>query len=136
VRRAALVLGATAAGLAGVLSYRTPELTAPAVTVAAATAPATAPATATTRTLTGDAADTRWGPVQVSVQLEGDRIVGVTVLQSPAGNRRDVQINTRALPVLEAEALQAQSADVDVVSGATYTSEGYAQSLQSALDQR
>lgn len=123
------MLAATAAGLAGVLSYRTPELIAPAATVAAATAPST-------RTLTGQAADTRWGPVQVSVQLEGDRIVGVTVLQSPDGNRRDVQINTRALPVLEAEALEAQSADVDVVSGATYTSQGYATSLQSALDQR
>ena len=68
--------------------------------------------------------------------LTGDRITQVQVLESPNGNRRDVEIGSYALPRLQAQTLQVQSADVDVVSGATYTSEGYRTSLQSALDQR
>ncbi|WP_229690866.1 FMN-binding protein, partial [Sphaerisporangium melleum] len=86
------------------------------------------------RTVTGDVADTRWGPVQVALVLSGRKITAVQVLQSPHGNRRDLVINERALPILEQEALSAQSAQIDTVSGATYTSDGYVQSLQSALD--
>ena len=58
----------------------------------------------------------------------------VDVLQSPSGNPKDVEINNRALPILIQETLDAQSAKIDMVSGATVTSDGYIQSLQSALD--
>jgi uncharacterized protein with FMN-binding domain len=59
----------------------------------------------------------------------------VSVIEYPTSNGKDQQINARALPVLVQETLKAQSADVDMVSGATYTSDGYVTSLQSALDQ-
>jgi uncharacterized protein with FMN-binding domain len=58
----------------------------------------------------------------------------VSVLQSPNGNPRDQEINAYALPILVQESLDAQSANIDMVSGATVTSDGYLQSLQGALD--
>ena len=82
----------------------------------------------------GGVARTRWGPVQVQVQIAANRIVDVRVLQQPNGNRTDAEINSYALPQLREQVLQAQSANVDGVSGATVTSDGYRQSLQSALD--
>lgn len=97
------------------------------------TAPKTTAPTST-RTVTGDAVDTRYGPVQVQVVLSGKTIKDVTVLQVPAQSNRDVEINNYAVPVLNQETLAAQSANIDMVSGATYTSQGYLQSLQSALD--
>ncbi|GAA1966816.1 FMN-binding protein [Microbacterium deminutum] len=84
---------------------------------------------------TGQAADTRFGPVQVQITVAGGRIADVTVPEYPSGNGRDQQINARALPQLVSETLTAQSASVDMVTGATYTSQGYLQSLQSAIDQ-
>ncbi|AUY48079.1 FMN-binding protein [Streptomyces sp. CB01881] len=87
------------------------------------------------RTVTGDAVPTRYGPVQVKVTLDGTKITKVDVVKYPTSDRRDREINASAIPVLNQEALAAQSADVDVVSGATYTSDGYTRSLQSALDQ-
>ncbi|WP_433354720.1 FMN-binding protein [Microtetraspora malaysiensis] len=95
---------------------------------------ASAGATSGERTVTGDTADTRWGPVQVQLVISGGKVTGVKVLQAPDGNRRDIAINDRALPVLNEAALSAQSAQIDAVSGATYTSEGYITSLQSAID--
>ncbi|NUW45906.1 FMN-binding protein [Nonomuraea rhodomycinica] len=86
------------------------------------------------RTYTGDAADTRWGPVQVRITVAGKKITHVEVVQAPDTNHRDIEINQRALPVLQQETLSAQSARIDTVSGATYTSEGYVASLQSAID--
>jgi uncharacterized protein with FMN-binding domain len=87
-------------------------------------------------TVTGDVAQTRWGPVQVRLTTDGSgTITQVEVVQYPSGNREDEQINSRALPELVQATLDAQSADIDMVSGATVTSEGYLQSLQSALDQ-
>jgi uncharacterized protein with FMN-binding domain len=87
-------------------------------------------------TVTGDVAQTRWGPVQVQLTTDASgAITDVEVVQYPAGNREDEQINSYALPVLVQETLDAQSADIDMVSGATVTSDGYLQSLQSALDQ-
>jgi len=87
-------------------------------------------------TVTGDVAQTRWGPVQVQVTIDGSgTITDVEVVQYPSGNHEDEQINSYALPVLVQETLDAQSADIDMVSGATVTSEGYLQSLQSAIDQ-
>jgi uncharacterized protein with FMN-binding domain len=86
-------------------------------------------------TVTGDSTDTRWGPVQVRITVDGGRITDVTVVDYPNGNGKDQQINARALPVLVRETLDAQSANIDMVSGATVTSDGYIGSLQSAIDQ-
>ena len=86
-------------------------------------------------TVTGDTAQTQWGPVQVQITVSGGKITDVTPVQYPNGNGRDQEINSYALPVLAQEALAAQSANIDHVSGATVTSDGYVQSLQSAIDQ-
>ena len=90
---------------------------------------------ATTRTVTGSVAQTQWGPVQVQLTVSRGAISKVTVLQYPNGNSRDVEIANFSLPTLIQETMQSQSAQIDMVSGATYTSTGYIQSLQSALDQ-
>jgi uncharacterized protein with FMN-binding domain len=87
------------------------------------------------KTVTGAVASTRWGPVQVQITVAGGKVTAVDVVEYPNGNGRDQQINARALPVLVSETLKAQSADIDMVSGATVTSDGYVESLQSALDQ-
>jgi uncharacterized protein with FMN-binding domain len=87
-----------------------------------------------TRTLTGDTVRTRYGPVRVRVTVKDGRLTDVTALAFPADSPRDRQISSYAVPRLTREALTAQSADIDTVSGATYTSEGYRRSLQSALD--
>jgi len=79
--------------------------------------------------------DTRYGPVQVEVLLAGNRINDVRVLQYPNEARRSQEINAQALPLLHEEALSAQSANIDTISGATYTTLGYEQSLQAALEQ-
>jgi uncharacterized protein with FMN-binding domain len=68
------------------------------------------------------------------VTVSDGKVTEVTAVEYPTGNPRDRQINSYALPQLRTEALAAQSADIDTVSGATYTSDGYKQSLQSALD--
>ena len=68
------------------------------------------------------------------ITLAGGQITDVTAVQYPNGNGRDQEINAYALPVLAREALAAQSAQIDLVSGATVTSDGYVQSLQSAID--
>jgi uncharacterized protein with FMN-binding domain len=91
--------------------------------------------TATTSTVTGDAASTKYGPVQVEITVADGTITDVSVIDYPSSNGKDRQINARALPTLVQETLDAQSADIDMVSGATYTSDGYVESLQSALDQ-
>ena len=88
-----------------------------------------------TATVTGSTVQTRWGPVQVALTVDGSEITGVNVLQYPNADPKDAEINGYALPILVRETLDAQDADIDMVSGATYTSIGYQQSLQSALDQ-
>ncbi len=85
-------------------------------------------------TVQGDVADTQWGPVAVEITVAGGKITNVSVPQYPNGNGRDQQINAYALPVLIDETLSKQSAAIDMVSGATVTSDGYLRSLQSALD--
>lgn len=92
-------------------------------------------AAAAPATYTGEVAATRWGPVQVQITVQAGKIVSSTAVQYPQSNDRDVQINGYALPILEQEAVQRQSAEIDMVSGATVTSDGYMQSLQSAIDQ-
>jgi uncharacterized protein with FMN-binding domain len=89
---------------------------------------------ATTRTINGVAVDTRYGPVQVQIKVTGRRIVSSDAIVYPTNERRDREINDRAVPQLNDETIQAQSANIDTVSGATYTSDGYRESLQSALD--
>jgi uncharacterized protein with FMN-binding domain len=71
----------------------------------------------------------------VKITVTNDRISDVRVVQYPNGNNRDAEINDYALPILVNETLDAQSAKIDMVSGATVTSDGYVQSLQSALDE-
>ena len=90
--------------------------------------------TATKRTLTGAVENTQYGPMQVQVTLTGTKITEITVLQHTNEGQLSAQIDSTALPKLTAEALAAQSARIDAVSGASYTSSGYIQSLQSALD--
>ena len=91
--------------------------------------------TATSTTFTGASTTTRWGPVQVEITVANGTITDVSVVDYPNNNGKDQQINARALPVLVQETLKAQSAKIDMVSGATVTSDGYVTSLQSALDQ-
>jgi uncharacterized protein with FMN-binding domain len=95
--------------------------------------PATSKSSAAT--YTGDSADTRWGPVQVQISVQGGKITASQAVQYPQNNGRDAQINGYALPILNQEVVQQQSAAIDTVSGATVTSDGYLQSLQSAIDQ-
>ncbi|MFZ1117399.1 MAG: FMN-binding protein [Propionibacteriaceae bacterium] len=87
------------------------------------------------KTYTGSVAQTRWGPVQVKITVQDGKLTKVTVLQQPNGNRRDQEINDQALPILIDETVSAQNAKIDMVSGATVTSEGYLQSLQAAIDE-
>jgi len=92
-------------------------------------------ASTTASQVAGDTVQTRYGPVQVQVAVSGSTITDVAVLQYPDGDGRSVQINQYALPQLINETLDAQGSGISMVSGATYTSQGYLQSLQSALDQ-
>lgn len=87
-----------------------------------------------TKTYTGNSVQTRWGPVQVRITVQGGRITAADAVVYPTGNGRDREINAYALPILGQEVVQAQSAQIDMVSGATVTSEGYLSSLQSAID--
>jgi uncharacterized protein with FMN-binding domain len=96
--------------------------------------PTTAPATAT-RQITGSVINTNYGPVQVRITLSGSRLVDITALQLPSDRSRSIAISQYAAPILRQEVLAAQGAQIDAVSGASYTSQGYADSLQSALDQ-
>ena len=84
---------------------------------------------------TGGVASTRWGPVQVRITVRGGKVTRAQAVQYPQGTNQDAQINSYALPVLDKEVVQKQSASIDTVSGATVTSDGYLQSLQSAIDQ-
>lgn len=87
------------------------------------------------RTVDGPVIDTRFGPVQVEVVLQGGHIVALKALEYPNEARRSQFISEQALPMLHDEVLSAQSANIDTISGATYTSDAYAESLQAALDQ-
>jgi uncharacterized protein with FMN-binding domain len=131
VRRAAIATVGTTVGMVLMLSLKPHHTDAP-----AARAPSgrhTAPATAS-GTYTGQIVHTRYGPVQVEVTLSHGRLTRVKALRLPSANGHDRQVAADAVPKLTREALAAQSADIDTVSGASYTSDGYRQSLQSALD--
>ncbi|MGW3464086.1 FMN-binding protein, partial [Streptomyces olivaceoviridis] len=144
VRRVVLATAATVSGVVLLLSLK------PASDPAAASAAGAAPqataagqespqggsrgaAPAGSGTVTGDAVRTRYGAVQVRLTVGNGRITKAEAVQAPKGGLSD-QKTQLAVPKLNQEAVTAQSADVDAVSGATYTSEGYRKSLQSALD--
>jgi uncharacterized protein with FMN-binding domain len=144
VRRILLALMTTVAAVVTMFGYRTstphPAVTTTTTSIATGSTGATTPTTPTTtasggsRTVTGAAVQTRWGVVQVQITVSGGKLTAVQAVQVPSDNPRDVQINSYAVPVLTQEALQAQSAHIDSVSGASVTSGGYISSLQSALD--
>jgi uncharacterized protein with FMN-binding domain len=158
MRRAPIVIAATIAGTAAVLSFkpRQPELpTAAAATTAkspnngkAATSTAQSPSSGSssgssssssssstgTKVVTGDAIATRYGNAQVRVTIKDGKITDVEALQLQGNDPKSVQISTSAEPALRASALAKQTAAIDAVSGATITSASYEASLQSALD--
>lgn len=152
MKRAVLVGAGTVAGVAAVLGYHPGALFGTAVAAPAAETSSTqvtgtstattattnstsssAASTDTTQTVTGDAVQTRYGPVQVEITVTGSTITDVTTVASPDGDHESAQINAYAVPELEQQALAAQSASIDGVSGASYTTQGFEQSLQSAL---
>jgi uncharacterized protein with FMN-binding domain len=139
---------AVAASTAGTSTPGTPTVTPDATSTPAPSASASAAATAApaatptptvaggvSGTFTGTSVQTRFGPVQVQITVADGTITDVTALQLTDKDQRSVSISNRAAPVLRQEVLTAQSANVQGVSGATYTSDGYLSSLQSALDQ-
>jgi len=91
--------------------------------------------TSATKIFTGPSTGTQWGRVQVAITVANGKITAVSVPVYPSGNGRDDQINSYALPILIKETINAQSAGIDMVSGATVSSQGYLTSLQGALDQ-
>lgn len=156
MRRSLVAAAGTIAGLAALLGYRSgppptrltatpttdaaptdttsatsPSTTAPGTT--GRTSPATAPVP-TRRTATGPDVPNRFGDVQVRVTMSGGQLVDVAAVVLPTDRARSAQISQEAAPILRSEALRAQSANIDIVSGATYTSESYARSLQGAID--
>jgi uncharacterized protein with FMN-binding domain len=135
IRRAPIVLTATAAGLGALLNFHAHPRTAalPAPRAGAAATPGTS-TSKTGQTVTSDAVATRYGNVQLQVTISEGKISSVRAVQLPADEPKSSEISAAAEPLLRQSALSKQSAQVDVVSGATYTSEGYASALQSALD--
>jgi uncharacterized protein with FMN-binding domain len=135
LRRNAAVVGATGVLLGVLFLYPTStnRTDSPAAATVKPGVVSTGPATGVT-TVNGVSAGTRYGPVQVRVTIRSGRVVAVTALVYPSSGRRDQEISSFALPELAREAIAAQSAHIDTVSGATFTSDGYRRSLQSALD--
>lgn len=121
----------------GTVTPPTTSAARPSATTAATAAPAAASTECSGDPVNGPTVNTRWGPVQVAAVFDGTgALCDVQVLQYPDSHGKSVRINQRALPVLTREALAAQSADINIVTGATITSDAYAQSLQSILDHR
>ncbi|GIE31438.1 FMN-binding protein [Actinoplanes italicus] len=129
MRRISLWLLSTVAALVLLFGYRTSTglTAAPATTVAATPA-------GEGQTYTGETVRTEEGDVQVVITVADGKITSVSVPVHPTGGQRHDEISARALPQLIEATLAAQGADIDSVSGATYTSGGYKQSLQSAID--
>src|SRR4051794_5556418 len=150
MRRAALTLLSTIAGLVLLLTFKTHDAPVAVAAPPGAISPGTSGSTSSGSTssgstssgstssgstsVTGDAADTRYGPVQVRITLTNGAVTAVEATEYPTQDRRDEEINSYAIPELNQEATSAKNANIDMVSGATYTSEGYVSSLQSALD--
>ncbi|MGY5011556.1 FMN-binding protein [Streptomyces sp. 900105755] len=130
MKRAIPVVVLSIAGLIPVWRYE-PSIggTTTTSTSTAEPAPSSSAAASSGTVVKGTTVDTDKGPVQVQITFDGDRISAVTMLQQPNHPQ-----TTAAVPVLVAETLKAQSADIDTVSGATITSDGYKESLQAAID--
>ncbi|CBG74410.1 MULTISPECIES: FMN-binding protein [Streptomyces] len=135
IRRTLLATAATVSGIVLLLSLK-PASDAGSVQAGAAGGVPSAQGgvAAGAQTLTGSAVDTEYGPVQVRITVDGGKITKAEAVQQPSGGR-STQISGDAIPKLNQAAMTASSADIDAVSGATYTSAGYKESLQSALDQ-
>ncbi|MFE7766719.1 FMN-binding protein [Streptomyces sp. NPDC057438] len=135
IRRTLLATAATVSGIVLLLSLK-PASDAGSVQAGAAGGVPSAQGgvAAGAQTLTGSAVDTEYGPVQVRITVDGGKITKSEAVQQPSGGR-STQISGDAIPKLNQAAVTAGSADIDAVSGATYTSAGYKESLQSALDQ-
>jgi uncharacterized protein with FMN-binding domain len=136
---------ATVIGLVLLLSFKAaprgntarPAAIAPATTGPSESQKATPSPTARstgTRTYDGTTVNTPYGPVQVRITKANGKLTDVTTLQLPNADPQSQQIASYAAPLLRSEALKAGSAKIDIISGATYDSQGYAQSLQAALD--
>lgn len=153
MKRILLSICGTVLGLVALLSFKThghavasgalPSASLPAARSSASASAQAGPATSappdpssasSTKTVTGIAVQTQYGVVQVQAKVSGTKILNVSFLQLTAYDGRSQQINSDAAPILLQETLSAQSAQIDTVSGASYTSAGYVQSLQSALD--
>ncbi|MGY1581704.1 FMN-binding protein [Streptomyces sp. MN13] len=142
IRRALLATAATVSGIVLLLSLKPASDPASASAVGGAAPQQTAAGQspqggargAGTTTLTGEAVQTQYGPVQVRLTVADGRVTGAEAVQAPSGGRSG-QITADAVPRLNQAAVAAGTADIDAVSGATYTSAGYKESLQSALDQ-
>jgi uncharacterized protein with FMN-binding domain len=161
MRRVILAIVGTVAGLVVLLSFKTHSTSAAATPPAAisgttgqASASAATPSASgsssasssasassspssiagAAKTVTGTATDTIYGPVEVQITVKNGKVTAAQAVQYPQDSPRDQQINSYAIPVLNQEAVSAGSASIDAVSGATYTSNGYITSLQSALD--
>jgi uncharacterized protein with FMN-binding domain len=132
VIRNTTVLAVTAASAVAVLLYPT----------SLSSRPAPPPRTRSTAiqplptdlVVTGPPVETEYGPVQVQIRVRNGRVIVAEAIKYPAGFGLDDIINHRAVPILDREAVAAQSANIDAVSAATYTSRGYLASLQAALD--
>jgi uncharacterized protein with FMN-binding domain len=154
MRRSPIVLGATIAGTAGVLAFHphasTVRTATAATTSSSTTKSASTPAasgsasgsgsgssgssSSVSGTATGDAISTQYGSAQVRVTVSKGKITKIEALQLQGPDPRSVEISSSAAPILQQEALTKQTAGVDAVSGATFTSASYTQSLQSGLD--
>jgi uncharacterized protein with FMN-binding domain len=161
VKRAPIVITSTAAGLALVLSFHTSppssgvktatgdtnggksrHPTASTSTTTGSTSATTGSTSTTTeptgtdsaRTATGSDIQYRYGDIQLEVTASGSKITDISIVKDGSDDGHSFQINSQAVPILQSESLSAQSAQIDGVSGATYTSAAYVQSLQSALD--
>ncbi|WP_327723723.1 FMN-binding protein [Streptomyces europaeiscabiei] len=135
IRRTLLATAATVSGIVLLLSLKPASDAGSVQAGAAGGAPsAQGGVAAGAQTLTGSAVTTEYGPVQVRITVNGGKITGAEAVQQPSGGR-STQISGDAIPKLNQAAVAAGSADIDAVSGATYTSAGYKESLQSALDQ-
>ena len=139
VRRAVLATAATVSGIVLLLSLKpgsdpgSAEAVGGAAPPAAAESPQGGSRPIGDGTVTGDAANTQYGAVQVRLTVSGGKITKAEAVQAPKGGQSD-QVTSSSVPRLNQAAVAAGSAEIDAVSGATYTSAGYKQSLQSALD--
>jgi uncharacterized protein with FMN-binding domain len=140
MKRAPIVIGSTVFGTAAVLSFHAHTAAVPVATAStnakttATTTPASGSGSGGSKTALGDAMQTRYGPAQVRVTVSNGKITKVEAVQLQNGDPKSQAISSYAEPVLQQSVLSKQTAAVDTVSGATYTSLSYEGSLQSALD--